>query len=65
MPNQVINQIQYPGTDPSTNDFAYMCWITEGESNFAEYRPWVANAWVLNGGEAVSSFIEIARKKIE
>ena len=57
--NNVINQLDYPANTPSTNDYQYLCWGSNGEETFAGYRDWVSDAWVLNAGEVASSFTEV------
>ena len=57
-----IQQIAYPATDPSENDFEYMCWMTTEEDPIAEYRLFTGDAWVLNAFEVVVSFMEEARR---
>lgn len=64
MSNQVIIQLQYPTKTPSANGYSYMCWGTNGETSFAEFRDWVSDAWVLNPGDVIISFVEIGRKAI-
>ena len=59
MVNNVINQLDYPANTPSTNDYEYLCWGSNGEETFAGYRSWVSDAWVLNEGEVAGSFTEV------
>lgn len=58
-----IVQIPYPATDPSENDFEYMCWMTTETDPIAEYRLFTAGDFVLNPFEVVVSFMEEARKE--
>ena len=64
MPIQTIIQIQYPATNPSTNGFYYMCWMTNLGFEFADFRVWDAGVWELNPDDEVISFIEQGRKAI-
>ena len=59
-----IAQIQYPAASPSENGFEYMAWMNTTGDPIAEYRTWTADAWELNEGETVVSFLEIGRKEI-
>jgi hypothetical protein len=64
MPLNEITQLQYPAKSPSENGFKYLCWGTNGEATFAEFRDWVTDAWVLLEGDVVISFLEIGREAI-
>ena len=64
MPLNEITQLQYPAKSPTENDYAYLCWGTNGEATWTGYRDWVASAWVLNAGEVVVSFLEMGRTAV-
>jgi len=65
MPNNTFQSFPYPANSPSKNGYSYLCFGVNGESTFADYKDWVADAWVLNEGDTVQSFVEIGRKLIE